>query len=75
VPVPVGPIQLSGKAGPVSGVCPLITFVIKERTIYTTPLTVYTKTSCDRIDKGMDLEIKGMEMSDGRVQAEEVKRK
>jgi uncharacterized protein DUF5666 len=73
--VPVGAIELSGKASQVSGVCPLITFVIKERTIFTTPLTVFKKTSCDRIDKGTDLQIKGMEMSDGRIQADEVTRK
>jgi hypothetical protein len=71
----VRPIDLSGKATQPSGACPVITFVIKERTIYTTALTVFNKTTCDRIDKGMDLQIKGMEMSDGRVRADEVTRK
>jgi hypothetical protein len=75
VPVPVKPIQLSGKAGPVSGTCPAITFQLKERTIYTTPLTVFTRTSCGGVAKGMDLEIKGMEMSDGQIRADEVRRK
>jgi len=74
-PVPVRDIQLSGKANQVVGACPVIAFVIKERLIYTTPLTVFERTSCDRIDKGTDLEIKGMEMSDGRIRADEVKRK
>jgi hypothetical protein len=71
----VGPIELSGKAGQISGACPAITFEIKDRTVYTTLLTVYTKTSCDRIDKGTDLKVNGMEMSDGRVRADEVTRK
>jgi hypothetical protein len=75
VPVPVGSIHLSGKANQVSGTCPAITFEMKDRTIYTTALTSFEKTSCDRIDKGTDLEINGMEMSDGRVRADEVKRK
>ena len=75
VPVPVKPIQLSGKAAKVSGTCPAITFEVKERAIYTTLLTVFIKTSCDRIEKGMDLEVKGMEMSDGQIRADEVRRK
>jgi hypothetical protein len=48
---------------------------MKDRAIYTTPSTEFEKTSCDRIDKGTDLEIRGMEMSDGRVRADQVKRK
>jgi len=75
VPVPVRPIELSGKASQVSGTCPAIAFELKGRDIYTTALTSFTKTSCDRIDKGTELEVKGMEMSDGRVRADEVKRK
>jgi hypothetical protein len=75
VPVPVREVHFSGKANAVSGVCPVITFVVKEQTVYTTPLTQFEKTSCDRIEKGTDLEIHGMEMSDGRVRADEVKRK
>ena len=49
--------------------------MMKDRSIYTTPLTSYNKTSCDRIDKGTELNVKGMEMSDGRVRADEVTRK
>jgi hypothetical protein len=75
VPVPVRPAHLSGKANQVSGSCPAITFEMKDQTIYTTALTSFNKTSCDRIDKGTELEIKGMEMSDGRVRADEVTRK
>jgi hypothetical protein len=75
LPLPVKPVKVSGKAGEVSGVCPVIAFEIKERAIYTTPLTTFEKTSCERIDKGTDLEVDGMEMSDGRVRADLVKRK
>jgi hypothetical protein len=73
--VPVRPIELSGKANQVSGVCPVITFELKDRIVYTTPATVFRKTSCDRIDKGTDLEVSGMLMSDNRVLATEVTRK
>jgi hypothetical protein len=75
VPVPVREVRFSGKANQISGVCPVIIFTVKDRTVYTTPLTEFNKTSCDRIDKGTDLEIRGMEMSDGRVRADEVTRK
>jgi hypothetical protein len=75
VPVPVRPIQVSGKANQLAGTCPAITFDVKDRSIYTTALTSFTKTSCDQIEKGTELEVKGMEMSDGRVRADEVKRK
>ncbi len=75
VPVPGKPIQLSGKVGAVSGACPNIVFQLKDRTVYTTVLTTYSKTSCDRIDKGMDLDISGVEMSDQRVRADQVTKK
>jgi len=66
---------LSGKAGVVSGTCPSITFELKGHTVYTTPVTSFERTSCDRIDKGTDVEITGVVMPDNRVQANEVKRK
>jgi len=66
---------LSGKAGKVSGTCPSITFELKDRTVYTTPATSFDRTSCDRIDKGTNVEVSGVVMPDTRVQANEVKRK
>ena len=75
VPVPVKPIDVSGKATAVSGSCPNIVFQVKDRTVYTTILTTYKKTSCNNIDKGMDLDISGMEMSDQRVRADQVTKK
>jgi hypothetical protein len=73
--VPITPIQLSGKAGPVSGTCPNIVFQVKDRTVYTTSLTIYKKTSCADIDKGTDLDVSGMVMSDERVRADQVTKK
>lgn len=74
-PVPVKKVDLSGKAGPVSGVCPFISFQLKERAIYTTLLTDFRRTSCDQIDKGTDLSIEGWEMSDQRIRADQVTKK
>jgi hypothetical protein len=50
-------------------------FQVKDRTVYTTILTTYKKISCANIDKGMDLDISGMEMSDQRVRADQVTKK
>jgi len=66
---------VSGKIAQVSGACPAITFDLKDRTVYTTVLTLYKKTSCDRIDTGMDVEVRGMLMSDGLVRGDEVIKK
>ena len=74
-PVPVKKIDLSGKAGAVSGICPFISFQMKDRAIYTTLLTDFRRTSCDQIDKGTDLSIEGWEMSDQRVRADQVTKK
>jgi hypothetical protein len=74
-PVPVKKIDLSGKAGAVSGVCPFIAFQMKDRAIYTTVLTDFRRTSCDQIDKGTELSVEGWEMSDQRIRADQVTKK
>jgi BACON domain-containing protein/all-beta uncharacterized protein len=75
VPVPVKQIELSGKAGAISGSCPAIAFQLKERDIYTTASTEFRRASCDRIDKGNDLTVSGWEMSDQRIRADVVTKK
>ena len=75
MPIPVREIDLSGKAGAVPGFCPLISFNMKDRQIYTTVLTDFRRISCDQVDKGTDLSVKGWEMSDQRIRADEVTKK
>jgi hypothetical protein len=43
--------------------------------VYTTSETEFRKTTCGKIDRGMDLEVEGMEMSDARVRADRVTKK
>ncbi len=74
-PVPVRQIELSGKAGAISGRCPSIAFQMKDRDIYTTASTEFRRTSCDRIDKGTEVSVSGWEMSDQRVRADVVTKK
>ena len=71
-PIPIRRIELSGRIGDVSGACPSIVFELRGRTVYTTSLTNFRKTGCGKIDRGTDLEVEGMEMSDGRVRADRV---
>ena len=73
-PIPVLPIQLEGEIGDVSGTCPSIRFELRGRIVYTTNQTEFRKTDCRRIDRGTELEVEGMLMSDGRVRADRVTR-
>lgn len=75
VPVPVKQIELSGKVGPVSGFCPLISFNLKDRQVYTTLLTDFRRTLCVQVDKGTEVSVEGWQMSDQRVRADVVSRK
>jgi hypothetical protein len=74
-PTPTKPIQISGKAGVTAGICPLIVFELKDRVIYTTTDTQFNEIACNRITKGTDLEVRGMEMSDLRIRADKVTKK
>ena len=73
-PIPVLPIRLEGEIGDVSGECPSIRFELRGRIVYTTNQTDFRKTDCRRIDRGTDLEVEGMVMSDGTVRADRVTR-
>jgi hypothetical protein len=68
----VRPIDLSGRISEVSGNCPAITFELRGRTVYTTGDTDFRKTACHKIDRGTELQVDGMEMSDGKVRADRV---
>ena len=74
-PVPIAPIKISGKIGDVSGACPAISFQLRERLVYTSSETEFRKTTCSKIDRGTDLEVEGMEMSDARIRADRVTKK
>lgn len=71
-PVPVRRIELSGRISDVSGTCPAIQFDLGERTVYTTDDTEFKKTACQKIDRGTELKVEGMEMSNGSVRADRV---
>jgi hypothetical protein len=72
-PVPVRQIELSGNVQSVSGLCPLIVFQLNDRTVYTTALTEIKSGPCKDIESGESVRVKGWEMSDGRIRADEVR--
>ena len=71
-PIPIRRIELSGRIGDVSGACPSIRFELRDRTVYTTSLTNFREIKCGKIDRGTELEVDGMVMSDGTVRADRV---
>lgn len=72
-PVPVRQIELSGEVQSVSGVCPLIVFQLNDQTVYTTAVTEIKSGPCKDIGRGQNVSVKGWEMSDGRIRADEVR--
>jgi hypothetical protein len=71
-PVPVRRIELSGRISDVSGTCPAIRFDLRGRAVYTTDDTDFKKIACQKIDRGTELKVEGMEMSNGSVRADRV---
>jgi hypothetical protein len=65
-------VEISGKAGPVSGSCPALVFEVKTRTVYTTSATQFRDGGCRNLRKGSEVEVRGVEMSDHRVRADRV---
>lgn len=55
-----------------SGSCPTLTFVVDGRQVYTTGDTGFKKGNCRDLRNGMEVEVKGMLMSDGTVRAQRV---
>jgi hypothetical protein len=71
-PIPIRKIELDGRIGDVSGACPSIRFELRGLIVFTTSQTNFRKISCGKIDRGTDMEVEGMLMSDGTVRADRV---
>ena len=76
-PPPPAPktVTLSGKIKSSSGVCPNVTYVLKEGTVVTTPATDFQKRSCDSIKSGDDIKVEGIEREGGIIRANVVTKK
>ena len=71
-PVPVRPMDVDGRIESISGSCPVVTFEVKNRTVYTTSDTRYEDGRCRDLERREKVKVRGMLMSDGKVRADEV---
>ena len=73
-PAPPAPkaITLSGEITSMSGDCPSVTYVIKGRTVVTTSATDFQKGSCSSVKPGKDVQVQGVELTDGTIRADVV---
>jgi len=56
-----------------AGSCPSVTFSVRGQRAYTTPDTRYKKREgCSSLRNGVEVEIDGTRMSDGRVRVDRV---
>ena len=50
----------------------MVAFEVSGRTVYTSPKTDFDMGKCKDIRSGLEVEVKGMLMSDGRIRADKV---
>ena len=74
LPTPGRKIDLNGRVQGLAGVCPVISFGLEGRTVFTTPDTKFKGMSCSRIENGLRVKVEGREMSDSTVRADEIRR-
>jgi hypothetical protein len=72
-PTPVSEIEFNGEARNVSGTCPILTFTLDNRTVYTTSTTDFARGPCRDLKNNSDIEVRGWLMSDGRIRADRVR--
>jgi hypothetical protein len=55
-----------------AGACPNVTYVIQGRTVVTTSATDFQNGSCSSVKAGRDVQVQGVELSDGTIRADVV---
>jgi Domain of unknown function (DUF5666) len=73
VPTPVREVQFDGRVRDLSGSCPALTFTVGERSVYSSSSTSFRRISCGDIRVGTRIDVRGTEMSDGRIRADEIR--
>ena len=73
-PTPVD-VELNGRVSNLAGACPLLTFVVEGVPVVTTSQTTFKKVSCDRLESGDRVRVKGLRIGDGPVDAREVEKR
>jgi hypothetical protein len=52
--------------------CPILLFSVDDRDVFTLPGTDYKKGDCQDVRNRAEVEVEGVQMSDGRVRADKV---
>jgi hypothetical protein len=52
--------------------CPILLFSVDDRDVFTLPGTDYKKGDCHDVRTRAEVEVEGVQMSDGRVRADKV---
>jgi hypothetical protein len=71
-PTPGKSIKVSGRVSSASGVCPILLFSVQDRDVFTLPGTGYSKGNCQDVQNRAEVEVEGVQMSDGTVRADKV---
>jgi hypothetical protein len=71
-PTPGKSIKFEGRVSSAFGVCPVLLFSVEDRDVFTLPGTGYSKGDCKDVRNGADVQVEGVQMSDGRVRADQV---
>jgi hypothetical protein len=70
-PAPPAPktVTVSGDITSASGDCPNVTYVVQGRTVVTSDATDFQKGSCSSNRPGRQVEVQGVELANGTIQA------
>lgn len=66
-------VTLLGEVRSIAGACPALTFTLQNRVVYTTEQTMFSKGPCRELQNNVEVEVRGMLMSDNRVRADRVR--
>jgi hypothetical protein len=66
---------LNGRVSNLAGTCPALTFVVDGVPVFTTSRTTFRKGSCDRLEAGDRVRVRGLRIGNGPVEAREVERR
>ena len=72
-PTPVTDVDVKGRIGGLIGLCPVISFNLGGRTVYTHSDTKVERGNCESIRNGTEVEVSGQLMSDDTIRADRIK--
>lgn len=65
-------VEAEGKVSNLTGKCPLLTFVVRNRTVHTNGSTSFKDGPCSAIQNNTEVDVKGQRQSDGSIMATKV---